>query len=603
MSLNLQELGSQPQETELFYDTERIELRPPYPTEPIDPLSIAPDPGVMGRMYIRLRSKFTDGMTLACATPKRPYEEIKADYESSYRTHGFSDEAFFDDNFELDGAHDDPVDFAARPGQDIDDYTLEAREWFVLPVKEKSGFDVWLPYARSVAGLDRFKHSFAWDGYHMLKGYLADGRYDLALNVLDNQEYQINTFGYVLNGSADFYVTRSQPDYFAHGVRALADRFGPEVLVRYLPAMEKYHMEYWMDGMEALSDLPEQDLPRAHRTLVRMPDGSYLNRYWDDGHGPRLESYKEDVDLGKLAVRGLRGAARERKLQKVYKDLRAGAASGWDFSSRWFKDGKNLRTINTTDILPIDLNSLLAYNEETLAMAYAAAAEKGGSDDYDEVQCLERAAMYRDMREKRVEAINRYMWDPESKFFRDYNFVDAHQTKIISAAMVYPLYVGIANLEQSLGVMDAVDKYLRYPGGVIATATEKSEQQWDGGSRRGTRSKNVWAPCNWAAARGFARMAHLLMTTGVDASAVEPLLRAAEQTKEEYMSGIEAVFDEHRIIPEKHRGDDPTVLAEGGEYRVVKILAMTIETYRAMKKLRPRNAADHLSREQLNLAA
>jgi alpha,alpha-trehalase len=35
------------------------------------------------------------------------------------------------------------------------------------------------------------------------------------------------------------------------------------------------------------------------------------------------------------------------------------AESGWDFSSRWFADASTRATIDTTDIVPVDLNSLL----------------------------------------------------------------------------------------------------------------------------------------------------------------------------------------------------------------------------------------------------
>jgi neutral trehalase len=33
--------------------------------------------------------------------------------------------------------------------------------------------------------------------------------------------------------------------------------------------------------------------------------------------------------------------------------------SGWDFSSRWFADGHLLGTIQTTNLIPVDLNCLL----------------------------------------------------------------------------------------------------------------------------------------------------------------------------------------------------------------------------------------------------
>jgi alpha,alpha-trehalase len=55
----------------------------------------------------------------------------------------------------------------------------------------------------------------------------------------------------------------------------------------------------------------------------------FLNRYWDEHNTPRPESYKEDVELARSSVQ---------KPETVYRHLRAAAESGWDFSSRWFKD-------------------------------------------------------------------------------------------------------------------------------------------------------------------------------------------------------------------------------------------------------------------------
>ncbi|HEU4914676.1 MAG TPA: trehalase family glycosidase [Candidatus Saccharimonadales bacterium] len=585
---------------------ETLELRPPFDVAPVDPLTVAPDPGPMGQMYIGAREKYYDGMTLACATPNEgwTYDAIKEEYSRRCQEPGFSDVAFFDEHFTVTPADSEPL--VAKFGMSLDDYTEWLRPKFIFPNTDNKHFDVWLPYNRAVAGAGRFgRHSFLWDGYQMAKGYAADGEWDKVLDVVDNTEYQINRFGYPLNGSADFYATRAQPDYFSHEVRMLADHFGPEVLVRYLPAMEKNHMGYWMDGMEELSALPLDGRAHAHRTLIRMPDGSFLNRYWDDADGPRLESYKEDIEVAELAVSGLSGAIREAKLSKVYRDLRAGAASGWDYSSRWFEDGQTLATINTTDIAPVDLNSLMAYNEESLAMAYEAAATMGGAYGKTSEECLSMAAKYWDMWGRRVEAINAYNYDPNDKIYRDHNFIKGEQTRIVSAAMSYPLYVGISNLEQTVGVVEATERDLLYEGGIIATTTENSTQQWDGGSRdadaekdgKEPRSKNVWAPPNWAYIRGVARMAHQLVAEQVDADPeiIEWLLQGAERAKNAYESGVERAFRAHGVVPEKHRGDIPEVLATGGEYALVKVLAMPGETWRALRKLKVRDAGDHLS--------
>ena len=82
-----------------------------------------------------------------------------------------------------------------------------------------------------------------------------------------------------------------------------------------------------------------------------------LNRYWDKFDTPRPESYREDVELAE--------ETEEKKL--LYRNLRAGAASGWDYSTRWFEEKDRFETIRTSEIIPVDLNCLLYKTELTIA--------------------------------------------------------------------------------------------------------------------------------------------------------------------------------------------------------------------------------------------
>jgi alpha,alpha-trehalase len=423
-----------------------------------------------------------------------------------------------------------------------------------------------------------------------MKGYAADGEWSQIVDVVDDMEYEIMMFGYMPNGNSGMYASRFQTPYFSHSVRMLTEQFGDNALRRYLPALEREH-NYLMSGRQ---ELIEANVPvgetAAARCVVQMSDGSFLNRYWDDADGPRLESYLEDVTLGELVVKGLSGAIRERRLRKFYKDIRSAAASGWDFSSRWFADSLNIETINTTDIVPVDLNCLILDSEETLVAAYTAEA-KATTDANECVRLLAKAEEYRQMAEARKAAINKYIWNAEAKTFQDYDHVLQRQTDVLSAAMAYPLYVGMANAEQSFGVAEALRSNLLQPGGFTCTLNETGEQ-WDG--------KNVWAPPNWAAVRGLARMAHVLTEQGVDA---EGLFQLSEDGRANFMSGIEQVFTMYGIIPEKINGIDPTQLAGGGEYALVKVLNMTLETYRAMKAWDPREAGGCLPIARLALAA
>jgi alpha,alpha-trehalase len=45
----------------------------------------------------------------------------------------------------------------------------------------------------------------------------------------------------------------------------------------------------------------------------------------------------------------------------------AACESGLDFSSRWFKDGNDLKTVRASDIIPVDLNVFVTLNEQILS--------------------------------------------------------------------------------------------------------------------------------------------------------------------------------------------------------------------------------------------
>jgi alpha,alpha-trehalase len=118
-------------------------------------------------------------------------------------------------------------------------------------------------------------------------------------------------------------------------------------LIEYLPYL-LIEYRFWMKGRRSVREHPEH---QALARVVQMPNGLIMNRYYDNKMTPRPESYKEDVET----AHGKNGD----EISALYLHLRAGAESGWDFSSRWFDDPSDIKTIHTTDIIPVDLNSLL----------------------------------------------------------------------------------------------------------------------------------------------------------------------------------------------------------------------------------------------------
>ena len=126
-------------------------------------------------------------------------------------------------------------------------------------------------------------------------------------------------------------------DLFLYLMVGLLSRDRPSAYARYLPALRAEH-RFWMAGAAALRP------GAAAGHVVRLRDGALLNRYWDARNTPREESYAEDVALA---------ASTSRPAREVYRDIRAAAESGWDFSSRWFADGQRFASIQTTALAQI----------------------------------------------------------------------------------------------------------------------------------------------------------------------------------------------------------------------------------------------------------
>jgi alpha,alpha-trehalase len=163
----------------------------------------------------------------------------------------------------------------------------------------------------------------------------------------------------------------------------------------------------------------------------------------------------------------------------VYRNLRAAAESGWDFSSRWLTDGKTLGTARTLSILPVDLNCLLVHLEETLSEAYRARGDTA------------LAAAYHSRAESRSEAIRRLMWDARHGVFSDYLWQAGELTGSVTAAT---LFLRIATANQARVVAKTVEQKLLDVGGLGTTLTE-SGQQWDAPIGR--------APLQWIAIIGL----------------------------------------------------------------------------------------------------
>jgi len=395
-----------------------------------------------------------------------------------------------------------------------------------------------LPRAYVVPG-GRFREIYYWDSYFTMLGLIESGRVDLVRSMVEDFAFLIDRYGHVPNGARTYYLSRSQPPFFYLMVGLLADADPPAAFARYLPQLRREYA-FWMRGADGVH-------PGAARArVVGMPDGSILNRYWDDRDTPRDESYREDTELARQSGR---------PAPQLYRDIRAAAESGWDFSSRWLADSRTLTTIATTEIVPVDLNSLLFGLEEAIHAGCERARNAGCAREFAQRATRRRAA------------IDRYLWDEASGAYLDYQRTERARVPRVSAATLYPLFVALASASQAKKVAAVAQSQLLLAGGIVTTTLDTG-QQWD--------APNGWAPLQWIAVAGLRRYG-------------EP--RLAESVACRWMGNVRRVYRRSGKLVEKYDVIATDREGGGGEYPLQDGFGWTNGVMRKLMVLYPGDAA------------
>ena len=499
---------------------------------------VAGFPEIYGALFADAQRAVPDPKAMVDAIPAAAPAAIAAEYALRRQDPGFDLQRFVQKRFALP----EPAGGGYRTDPRHDATAHIDRLWSELERQPQPGDArsslLPLPEPYVVPG-GRYDEIYYWDSYFTMLGLVESGRLDLVRSMVANFAAMIDRYGHVPNGNRTYYLSRSQPPFFASMVGLLAGHDGAQVLVRHLPQLEREYA-FWMDGAEDLAP------GTAHRRVVRLRDGTVLNRYWDDCETPRDESHIMDLETA---------AASTRPPAEVHRNLRAGAESGWDFSSRWLADGRSLHTIRTVELVPPDLNSLLHALESTIADAHAAAGDGP------------RAAHYHALAEARAAAVRRLLWDEDAGVFTDHQWNDMQSTGAVTLATVYPLYFGIAEPAQARRIATILRERLLQPHG-LATTTVRSGEQWD--------LPNGWAPLQWLAIRGLSRY-------GEDALAREVASRWIRRNLE--------LFRTQRKLVEKY---DVTGDAEagGGEYPLQDGFGWTNGVLRALLARYPHAARE-----------
>ncbi|MET0265007.1 MAG: alpha,alpha-trehalase TreF [Duganella sp.] len=427
--------------------------------------SVATPHELFGALYEAVQTAhiYPDAKTFADAVPKSDPHTILALYRRNPPQGKAALQAFVEQHFEL------PAPAAISLRQHI------ASLWPVLtrPPLTPPPWSSALPLPASyVVPGGRFREIYYWDSYFTMLGLRADHRSDLVDSMLTGFTSLIERYGHIPNGTRTYYLSRSQPPFFAAmaQLKPLGDAAQD---ARLLAALKREHA-FWMRG---LACLPKRG-PGACERVVRLADGTVLNRYWDGKNTPRDEAVQPDLDTARDS---------RRPAPEVYRDLRAAAESGWDFSSRWQIDPQRLSSVQTTAILPVDLNSLLYQLEGEVARRCAAASDSDCAAEFGRAQAT------------RAAAVQQYFWLAAEQRYADYDIGKRQPTSVLSAATLFPLWVGIATPDQARAVATTTRAHLLASGG-LRTTLQRTGQQWD--------APNGWAPLQWIAIDGLERYGH-----------------------------------------------------------------------------------------------
>ncbi len=380
--------------------------------------------------------------------------------------------------------------------------------------KEKNSTLIPLKHPYIVPG-GRFREVYYWDSYFTMLGLAKANRIDLIKNMLDNFAYLIEQYGHIPNGNRTYYLSRSQPPFFSLMIELyseLPQTNKHQVYIEYRDVLQKEY-EYWMN-----TNMSYKGMVVADNRVVLLEKDAILNRYWDDLSTPRPESYLNDIETKNATD----------KDEVIYRDIRAAAESGWDFSSRWFKDEKSLATIQTSHIIPIDLNCLLYHQELLLSKMY-----EGKESKY-----------FYEAAQKRKNDINELLWNEDKSFFFDYDFIQNEQTKTYSLAALYPLYFDVVDSVKAQKVIMVIKQQFLKSGGLVTTLNNTGEQ-WD--------YPNGWAPLQWIGYKS-------LQNYGFDG--------LAKEIAQRWINLNVKVFFETNKMMEKYDVVDLDRKGGGGEYQL-----------------------------------
>jgi len=356
----------------------------------------------------------------------------------------------------------------------------------------------------------RFIEYYYWDSYWVIEGLLSCQMYDTAKGMIINFLDIVQKEGFVPNGSRIYYLDRSQPPMLTQMIYSYYKKTNDIEFVKENLHLIDREYNYWMES-KAILVTDKNNKEHA------------LNLYYVDSDYPRPESFEEDFH----------NARESGNVNYYYSNIKTAAESGWDFSSRWFADPQDIRTIQIIDMIPVDLHAKLYKNEKILF-------------EFHQLCGTEKVKFYENAVLAREEAINTILWDDENNHYADYNYKTGtlHSTNLY-ASDLFPLWAGIKPPKSPESIVQVYHSLLMDHESGIPASDIETGQQWD--------FPNVWAPY------------HLFI---VDYLKNNGMYDMALNIANRFVNSVHAGWEKSGNIYEKYHADKLGQYGGGGEYVV-----------------------------------
>ncbi|PCI77295.1 trehalase [Candidatus Aerophobetes bacterium] len=482
---------------------------------------------LQGPLFERVMAEhiFDDAKTFVDSIPLTDPSTIMRCYEKEKESSHFCLKTFIEKHFSIAQSENSPL-LETKPSS-MESYIKQSWPILMKPMNAVSSHDTLLslPHPHIVPG-GRFRECFYWDSYF---SFLGLNEKDI-IECIDNFVYLIETLKFIPNGNRVYFLSRSQPPFFAFMIELVARQASKNKMLTYMQSLEKEHWFWTKEKSFAKTEKKEL----GHSVYINHP--SYkgaLNRYYDPINKPRAEAFYKETLLSK-----------EAHGEDFFQQLRAVCESGWDFSSR-FLESKKLGSVNALSICPIDLHCLLYFSEQQLFNFYKTVDEK-------------KADFYKQAMSERKLAIQTLFWNED--FFYDYNWKKGTTTGKKSLAALFPLYVKLATAKQAEKVVTTLKASFLQPGGFVTTL-EHSGHQWDW--------PNGWAPLQWITVVG-------LVNYGYKDIAIEGAKR--------WLKMVNKMYQENHTLLEKYNVVTASIEVAKGEYKLQEGFGWTNGVTAALKR-------------------